>query len=34
MQVVVITFYKATWYSLELSHIIKRDGIVWNYHIK
>ena len=28
MQVVVITYNKATWYSLELLNIIKRDGIV------
>ena len=28
MEVVVIIYNKEIWYSLELSHIIKRDGIV------
>ena len=36
MQLVVITYNKERWYSLELSHIIKRDGIVLelSYKIK
>ena len=34
MQVVAIIYNKATWCSLHLSYIIKRDGIVWDYHIK
>ena len=34
IEVVVIICDKEIWYSLGLSHIIKRDGIVENYHIK